>query len=558
MRRAFPVSLLVIVLAVAGLLLPAAAEVDPVPFGPAPVPLTSATYQPSTASDTPSASLGAHLVFRATTPTDGAELWISDGTPAGTRLLKDIRPGAGDGFPSEFVSFRGQVYFRASDGEHGTEPWVTDGTADGTRMLKDIAPEAGIGGFRDPVVSGGRLYFAASTEEAGQELWVSDGTTAGTRMVADILAGLGGSGPRQLTAFQDKVVFSADANASFASKPFISDGTSAGTVRLDALPLGANLTPAAFTPLGDRVLFTTYSPDTGVDLWTSSGTAGDAHLVKDTYPGGDAGAAQLTRFGSRVLFIARSAEHGYEPWLTDGTAGGTVLLRDIADGAVSSTPFGYQVADGRAWFVARDAAHGAEVWVTDGTTAGTRLVRDVVPGPGGPDVEPVGAVVAGMPLFTLTTPTSGTELWLVDGAGNLNQAVDLLPGTGSSEPLPFGVVANTLFLRATGPAGERLYSYTLRSSDTRAHARKRFSRRAARARRIFVRARVSAVDTIPTGKVVLVRKGRVIGRATLHDGAARIRVRKRLGKGRHVFRVSYSGSVHARTSTSARVILRVR
>ena len=42
---------------------------------------------------------------------NGAELWRSDGTAAGTIMLKDINTGSGDSYPREFTSLGGAVYF---------------------------------------------------------------------------------------------------------------------------------------------------------------------------------------------------------------------------------------------------------------------------------------------------------------------------------------------------------------------------------------------------------------------------------------------------------------
>ncbi len=70
------------------------------------------------------------------------ESWITDGTVLGTILLKDIIPGinssdsASAGY--DFTAL-GKVIFRVNDQYNiGTEPWITDGTSAGTKLLKDI------------------------------------------------------------------------------------------------------------------------------------------------------------------------------------------------------------------------------------------------------------------------------------------------------------------------------------------------------------------------------------------------------------------------------------
>jgi ELWxxDGT repeat protein len=81
--------------------------------------------------------------FMGSDGTYGWELWKTDGTAAGTMMVKDINPGAGDGFLSPFTVLNSALYFSATDGVTGYELWKTDGTAAGTVMVKDINPGAG-------------------------------------------------------------------------------------------------------------------------------------------------------------------------------------------------------------------------------------------------------------------------------------------------------------------------------------------------------------------------------------------------------------------------------
>jgi ELWxxDGT repeat protein len=111
------------------------------------------------------------LVFSGNDDTAGSELWFTDGTPAGTRLVKDIQPGAGSSNPSSFVVAGGRVFFAADDGVHGNELWESDGTAAGTRMVQDINPGPASSNPSGMTAAGSLLYFSADDGLTGQELW---------------------------------------------------------------------------------------------------------------------------------------------------------------------------------------------------------------------------------------------------------------------------------------------------------------------------------------------------------------------------------------------------
>jgi ELWxxDGT repeat protein len=147
------------------------------PGGGPPVALARISPFPESASFSPPVQLspaGDRLLFIGTDPEHGTELWSTDGTPAGTRRLRDLQPGPGSSGPQGLISAGDRVFFSADDGVHGRELWESDGTAEGTRMVADLAP----GGFSallpelfQPVISNGYLYFSADDGRTGQEPW---------------------------------------------------------------------------------------------------------------------------------------------------------------------------------------------------------------------------------------------------------------------------------------------------------------------------------------------------------------------------------------------------
>ena len=96
---------------------------------------------------------------------------------------------------------RSEVGLEWATGHVGNELLKSDGTAAGTVLVKDIFPGSQSGDPQDPTYVGGTLFcrplrasaFRANDGTNGDELWTSDGTSAGTVMVEDIRPGIGSS-----------------------------------------------------------------------------------------------------------------------------------------------------------------------------------------------------------------------------------------------------------------------------------------------------------------------------------------------------------------------------
>src|SRR5262245_16221248 len=91
-------------------------------------------------SPTSVTSVNGTAYFAADDGVNGIELWKSDGTAAGTVLVKNIRSGATGSNPASLTNVNGTLFFKANDGVNGIELWKSDGTAAGTVLgIESIA-----------------------------------------------------------------------------------------------------------------------------------------------------------------------------------------------------------------------------------------------------------------------------------------------------------------------------------------------------------------------------------------------------------------------------------
>ena len=372
------------------------------------------------------------LYFAVNDGENGRELWVSDGTSAGTQLLTDINPDQNYGYsygsaPESLVKYRDKLYFAANDGENGRELWVSDGTSAGTQLLADINPLRLRGLGYDSSVAEftefkDQLYFVANDGENGRELWVSDGTSGGTQLLADINSGHNNydyphsSSPGYFTEFENKLYFAAS-NAKTGRELWVSDGTSAGTQLL--ADINSNIgedtyaessSPSYFTEFEDKLYFAADDGENGRELWVSDGTSAGTQLFADINPDGSSEPAYLKEFADKLYFAADDGETGKELWVSDGTSAGTQLLADInPDG--SSYPRYFTEFEDKLYLAADDGENGRELWVSDGTSAGTQLFADINPGAEGSEIFGGFTALNDELYFGADNGQTGTELF---------------------------------------------------------------------------------------------------------------------------------------------------
>ena len=391
------------------------------------------------------------MLFTADDGSHGTELWASDGTAAGTRLVLDLTPGAAGSAILGLVGL-GQVALFATEQDfpaNGPVPptavlsiWQTDGTSAGTQVLTTLAtaPQGGhwVGGL--DTLPGDRALFIASGV-VGDRLYGLDLGCA-TPVLLDGAFGsihlhiAGGRGfyPNGIV---QQIIFT--------------DGTLAGTGHISGVENGS------YAAVGSGLVAYGGAPAAGqpIQLQGFDLASNTSHLIATINPGGSAAIADLTSFGSgQALFSADDGSHGSELWITDGTAAGTRMVADIWTGGIGSSPANItDLGNGKAVLSAHDAPFVDDLVCTDGTAGGTsRMVL-------GGSIGEMVALGDGTAVFTTLGPSTDPvyfKLWVTDGtvAGThvLFDATGLSFGFGPHDLRAIGT-GRALFAARDLPAG---------------------------------------------------------------------------------------------------------
>ncbi|NJN57959.1 MAG: hypothetical protein HC879_10905 [Leptolyngbyaceae cyanobacterium SL_5_9] len=386
---------------------------------------------------------------------NGYALWKSEGvnstslgTVQTTTKVRAIKAGATSTDISELTDVNGTLYFAADDGVNGTELWKSDGTAAGTVLVKDINTAAGGSSLPRSLTSvGNTLYFVASNQGGNFELWKSDGTAAGTVQVADLAAGLTSSSPENLTDVNGTLFFTANAGATGTELYRLEPGST--TPQL--LEISTTGTPSSFpgnlTVVNNNGLyFTAVTDASGLEIW-KVGANGSPVKVTEIGPGSfDSDAEDLTVIDSKLYFTAIDSNFRRQLWSIDtANADALTQLTDVDGG---TNPDSLVNVNGVLYFSATDGVNGRELWSTDGTGSGTRAVTNISFSEFNPDnlID-----VNGVLYFTANDGTSGNELWRYNTADSNPQAervLDILPGSGGSNPQELTNISGRLFFRA--------------------------------------------------------------------------------------------------------------
>lgn len=299
----------------------------------------------------------------------GTELWVTDGTAAGTMEVIDLAPGTSGPIQSPgveikpMIAFKGKVYFSGGTQVGNYELYSSDGTAAGTTLVKDLNTKPNSGG--EPanwLISDNELYFTANDND-GSNLWKTDGTT--TSKVSSV------NNASQPKLYKNNFYFLSGV------KLWKSDGTAGGTVQLadsvgttingilndfmfttypkfkpvppyyDYFYWKVDLTTGSKTAVSGKLQGTVTSEildgkmysvrlDSGstsaVGLWVNDGTE---EGTKKIFDGTSIGSPIV--FNNMLFFNNGDAEHGVELWSMGSSPSSGLMINQIPS-AISVYP----------------------------------------------------------------------------------------------------------------------------------------------------------------------------------------------------------------------------
>lgn len=399
--------------------------------------------------------LGDAILFSASDGVTGTELWRTDGTPLGATRVRDLCPGACSSGPAldlQEALGPGRLLFSAETPDLGRELWITDGTAAGTKLVADLCPGPCSNYPRRYFEMGGRVIVEGDSEPGfsnnSLQLWSTDGSEAGTERLTgagdSVLSITGG-----VARIGERIVFIAH-DPDHGTRLWRTDGTMASTVPVTGVATRKNWgsKPGEMTTVGDRVYFQAFTETLGSEIWSTDGTPGGTELLKEVVPGNESISpppiSDLVRAGHRLFFLADvggAEDTNWQVWTSDGTAEGTTSL------GAFGVPFTFKkpappVAIGDV--ILFDSPDDPNLWRSDGTSLGTYQLGELA----------TTKAFLGDRLILMGLQPGAADFWATDGTRDGTEPLGILPELGLSK------------VRSVVGAGWRVFYFQAFRNDT--------------------------------------------------------------------------------------------
>ncbi len=472
-------------------------------------------------------SINETLLFSASNERNNEELWITNGTKDGTKLLKELFLGSNPSSPKHFFKHQDKVYFTANNAKSESELWQTDGSLNGTKLIKKIGSFANskidvkyaalgksltmsvvvdnknqhtvygiiengfksiatfnINDFQNRIgVVNGELYVKKQLnpqEEVLCKLGIN------TNQQKDIIVKNNlGIYSSVLSFFEWNGRFISVANDGINGLELFEVKNNQYTLIKNIQEKGVGSNPSSFRKLGTQFSFFTLPNSQQTELWISDGSSANTKQVYSFNLEEDETIDGVISMNQLLYFFKRNFNQ-YEFWQSNGTEKGTKLLKTIKikdfkdkiaieDFKVKKVksdiqqyyPISIIQNQGKLYFNLFTESAGNELWTYDSKLGELKLLKDIYRG--NESSNPSYFIVFKESVFfAATNYNEGTEFWKTDGtdAGTL-MVKDVWHGANSSSPAHFQVFNNHLYFAATSEQnGDELWKSDGTSNGT--------------------------------------------------------------------------------------------
>ncbi len=371
------------------------------------------------------------IFFRSKTAANIAgDIWVTDSS-GNTILLDEFTPSHNPLGTQQFDFLQvigNQIFYNAETNDGHWQLKKSDGTVAGTAVVKDFGLSDGSGGIYLGIVLNNKLYFDFYNTPGGfqDEIWTSDGTEAGTQLVYNL--GSSGGLASYLMPTSNNIYFYNYSPAGI--ELWKTNGAAAGTSRIllvDPNFNNSNNYPEFYgTPI--QLVFVLNNGANGPECWVTNGDSVGTFMLKDINPTATtyADPSNFTLFNNTLYFTANDGVHGTEMWRAPYPfrKDSVFLFADFNPGSADGVA-GITTINNRIYFAGNDGVNGTELWTTDSTFHSAVLVSDINPGSTGSSPAFFKNVNT-FPAYITASSSTGRELY------QFNAIDKIWKGTGNN------------------------------------------------------------------------------------------------------------------------------
>lgn len=428
------------------------------------------------------------LYFIASDGSSAGEIWKTDGTPGGTEKVTNFLNSS-----ISKLTLVGENFYFLIKRKDSLQVWISNGTESGTKIVKENLPI-----WNTPTFQGKcNNLFIFTFQPYGtndSRVWRSDGTSDGTYPITEEIDG-NGAGPGGTSALTQYIEFNNELY--FVSRHYLhkTDGTVENTINIKTLHSASTslIEYADVVESNGKLYFSFYDADNNwLFIWESDGTASGSNLIYDKWGSRYFMTSNLLANDSSLIFCGVNNTGGtslIELRLTDNSVNYIKELQDSTErpfifwdtydlcniqsinddkifcsspktryqrkgwisGLTEETTNNVEVLDGvlnvfnyqnSIYFAKKSDMEGSELWKSDTTHENFYLLSNINKSKYGLDNNSLLSLNSNL-IFTADNGAIGNEIWKYNGTVNLLK--DIRKGSSGSYSRSFVLYNNSIY-----------------------------------------------------------------------------------------------------------------